>query len=192
MYRNRLTRQESREQTRKRLLDAAATVIASKGLASTTVEETTRITSPDLRAAVDALYTMCKLNRVLRNVHSELESITHRVAGSDDLTLMHWCVLVRLLEQTTCKQIDLKSHIGISPPHLTKLLDQLITRSFVRRDRCAQDRRQFILTLTQAGRDTCLNFLGSLNENEHQHPFIAMTDLLDLFISHRLVHCVTP
>ncbi|WP_445145009.1 TetR/AcrR family transcriptional regulator [Dyella sp. Tek66A03] len=39
MHRHRLTRQQSREQTRERLLDAAATVITSKGLAATTVED---------------------------------------------------------------------------------------------------------------------------------------------------------
>src|SRR5579859_4032813 len=39
MHRHRLTRQESREQTRKRLLDAAAEVIASRGLAATTIED---------------------------------------------------------------------------------------------------------------------------------------------------------
>ncbi len=39
MHRPRLTRQESRNQTRKRLLDAAAEVIVSKGLAATSVED---------------------------------------------------------------------------------------------------------------------------------------------------------
>lgn len=39
MSRKRLTREESREQTRLRLLDAAATVIAKKGLAATSVED---------------------------------------------------------------------------------------------------------------------------------------------------------
>ena len=140
--------------------------------------KTIGITRPDIRAAVDAMYMMGRLHRTLRNVHSEMERITRQAAGSDDLTLMHWYVLARLLEQATCKQIDLRSPIGIEPPHLTKLLDELVARSFVRRDRCPQDRRQFILTLTQAGRATCLNLLGSLNEDEHQHRFIAMRDFL--------------
>ena len=39
MSRKRLTREESREQTRLRLLDAAAVVIAKKGLAATSVED---------------------------------------------------------------------------------------------------------------------------------------------------------
>ena len=39
MHRHRLTRQESRDQTRKRLLDAAAAVITRKGFAATTIED---------------------------------------------------------------------------------------------------------------------------------------------------------
>jgi AcrR family transcriptional regulator len=39
MPRKRLTREESREQTRQRLLDAASVVIAKKGLAATSVED---------------------------------------------------------------------------------------------------------------------------------------------------------
>lgn len=39
MPRKRLTREESREQTRQRLLDAAAVIIAKKGLAATSVED---------------------------------------------------------------------------------------------------------------------------------------------------------
>jgi AcrR family transcriptional regulator len=39
MPRKRLTREESREQTRQRLLDAAAVLIAKKGLAATSVED---------------------------------------------------------------------------------------------------------------------------------------------------------
>jgi len=39
MPRKRLTREESREQTRLRLLDAAAVIIAKKGLAATSVED---------------------------------------------------------------------------------------------------------------------------------------------------------
>jgi len=39
MPRKRLTREESREQTRQRLLDAASVVIAKKGLAGTSVED---------------------------------------------------------------------------------------------------------------------------------------------------------
>ncbi|MBV8159022.1 MAG: TetR family transcriptional regulator, partial [Dyella sp.] len=39
MARKRLTREESRDQTRQRLLEAAAVVIAKKGLAATSVED---------------------------------------------------------------------------------------------------------------------------------------------------------
>ena len=133
--------------------------------------ETVAITCPDMRAAMDAVYMLGKLNRALRTVQMDMESITRRAAGSDDLTVMHWPILVHLLEEPTCRQIDLRSHTGIAPPHLTKLLDELVARGFVRRDKCPQDRRQFILTLTGAGRDTCMSLLASWKNVEKMHPF---------------------
>jgi DNA-binding MarR family transcriptional regulator len=132
---------------------------------------TITITHPNIRTAVDAVYMLGRLNRALRNVQMEIERIAQRAAGSDDLTLMHWYVLVHLLEESICKQVDLRAHLGIAPPHLTKLLDDLVALRFVRRDKCPQDRRQFILTLTLAGRDTCMRFLGSFNGVEKMRPF---------------------
>ena len=123
-----------------------------------------------------------RLNRALRNVQIEMERIAQRAAGSDDLTLMHRYILVHLLEKSTCKQVDLRSHLGITPPHLTKLLDDLVGRRFVRRDKCPQDRRQFILTLTRAGRDTCMSLLGSWTGVEKMRPF----DKIALILSKEL------
>lgn len=54
---------------------------------------------------------------------------------------------------------------------MTKLLDELVARHFVLRDKCSQDRRQFILTLTRAGRDACMSLLGSLKGVEKMRAF---------------------
>lgn len=117
---------------------------------------------------------MERLNRAIKTVHSSMEKIMRQAAGSDDLTLMHWCVLVRLLEDATCEQAHLRSHTGITAPHLTKLLDDLVARDLVRRDRCPRDRRKFLLALTQAGRTAGLSLLTSLNGFAKGSKLVAM------------------
>lgn len=133
--------------------------------------ETVAITRPNIRAAADAVYVLGRLNRVLRNLQLEMERIAQRAAGSSEMTLIHWYILVHLLDEPTCKQVDLRSRLGIAAPHLTKLLDDLVARRFVRRDKCTQDRRQFILTLNRAGEDTCMSFLSSWKGVGKLKPF---------------------
>ena len=99
MYPNRLTRQESREQTRKRLLDAAAAVIASKGLAATTVEDIVKRASYTRGAFYSNFKSKLELfDELLRADHARIknglrqlldsslckEDLDHAIASPDD------------------------------------------------------------------------------------------------------------
>lgn len=117
------------------------------------------------QAEADALYKMAEVSRVLRSATSTIEKLAHLVSGTTDLTLMHCLVLVHLTRSASCKQLELKSATGIAPAHLTKLLDELTHRGFVRRTRSSWDRRQIILALTLPGRETALRLLASLHEH---------------------------
>lgn len=129
------------------------------------------MTRPDIRAAMDDVHMLGRLSRFLRQIQADMESIVRQAAGSDDLSLTHWHVLVHLLKEPTCRQVDLRSRMGITPPHLTKVVDELVARRLVCRDKCPQDRRQFILTLTRAGRDSCMSLLASWKDAEKTRPF---------------------
>ena len=130
--------------------------------------------SPEFRIATETVYRMERLNRAIKGVHSSMEKIMQQATGAEDLTLMHWCILVRLLEKTTHEQVQLRAQAGITAPHLTKLLDDFVARDLVRRDRCRRDRRKFILTLTQAGRTAGLTLLTSLNGVDKKHNLVGM------------------
>lgn len=119
---------------------------------------------------------MERLNRAIKGIHSSMEKSMRQAAGADDLTLMHWCILVRLLERPTHEQVHLRAQAGITAPHLTKLLDDLVARDLVRRDRCPRDRRKFILALTQAGRTAGLTLLTSLTGSD-RGMLVAMGEL---------------
>ena len=130
---------------------------------------------------------MGRLNRSFRHINSDMERLVHLAAGSEDLTLMHWYVLVCLLEDATCKQVNLRSHADIPAPYLTKLLDQLVARDLVRRDRCPRDRRQFLLALTRAGRIAGLSMLESLHGVTRGHHLNALGNLQRLLSGFILV-----
>ncbi|GLQ91068.1 hypothetical protein GCM10007901_00180 [Dyella acidisoli] len=126
---------------------------------------------------VDALYKMAEVSRVLRSATSTIEKFVHLASGTNDLTLMHCLVLVHLSRKASCKQLDLKSATGIAPTHLTKLVDELTHRGFVRRHRSSWDRRQIILALTAPGRETALRLLTSLHELTHKTQLNAIEEL---------------
>jgi DNA-binding MarR family transcriptional regulator len=113
--------------------------------------------------AAETIYKMAEVSRVLKSATSTLEEVMHRAAGTNELTLMHGLVLVHLSRGTSCKQVDLKSATGIAPAYLTKLIDELVIRGLVHRNRSSWDRRQIILALTMSGRDTASHLLTSLN-----------------------------
>ncbi|HUA80259.1 MAG TPA: MarR family transcriptional regulator [Dyella sp.] len=128
-------------------------------------------------ADVEALYKMAEVSRILKNATSAIEKLAHAVSGANDLTLMHCLVLVHLSRTSTCKQGDLKSATGITPAHLTKLLDELVHRGLVRRHRSSGDRRQIVLALTAPGRETALHLVMSLRAHASDMPLGTIEQL---------------
>ncbi|GGA41976.1 MarR family winged helix-turn-helix transcriptional regulator [Dyella nitratireducens] len=126
---------------------------------------------------VDALYKMAEVSRILKSATSTIEKLAHLASGTNDLTLMHCLVLVHLSRTVSCKQLDLKYATRIASPYLTKLIDELTIRGFVRRHRSSGDRRQIILVLTAPGRETALRLLASLHELTHQTQRDAIEQL---------------
>ncbi|WP_233843678.1 MarR family transcriptional regulator [Dyella sp. 2HG41-7] len=135
------------------------------------------VDKPNDLAEVDALYTMAEVSRILKYATSAIEKLAQVASGTSDLTLMHCLVLVHLSRTPSCKQVDLKSVTGITPAHLTKLVDELVNRGFVRRHRSSGDRRQVILALTTAGRETVLRVVASLRSHSNDVPLGAIEEL---------------
>ncbi|GLQ50631.1 MarR family winged helix-turn-helix transcriptional regulator [Dyella flava] len=130
-----------------------------------------------LQDACKGILTMARLGRELRNATNALEKTVHAASGTDDLTLLHWAVLAHLACESSSKQLDVKSTTGIAPAHLTRLLDELTDRRLVRRHRSPSDRRQIVLALTQAGRESARRLLTSLGERIDQTQLDAMNCL---------------
>ncbi|GFZ97253.1 MarR family winged helix-turn-helix transcriptional regulator [Dyella caseinilytica] len=121
-------------------------------------------TRPALQAAKTTIRNVAEVSRSLKNAAAAIERLVHLAAGTTDLTIAHYLILVHLSQTTTCKQVDLKYDTGIAPAYMTRLLDELTERGLVRRHRSSSDRRQVLLALTTMGRDLATRFLTSLGE----------------------------
>lgn len=75
-----------------------------------------------------------------------------RAVGHADLTLIQWVVLIQLRDGYVRTASDIAHDLRYDSGALTRLLDQLERRGYVRRHRSAQDRRVVELELTAAGR----------------------------------------
>lgn len=111
----------------------------------------------------EPIYKWAEVSRVLKSAAVTLERRMHQVSGNNDLTLLHCLILVHLSRSATCKQTELKTATGISATHLTKLLEELVHRGLIGRNRSSWDRRQHILALTVQGRAIAEHLLASLH-----------------------------
>lgn len=149
-------------------------------------DHTDRAIPVQLQLAVEAMYVMGQLYRALASAKATLQSITEVATGPTGLTLPHWMILTHLLNVPNCPQVDLKFRTNLMPPHLSRLVEELVSRSLVHRYRHPQDRRQSLLALTPAGRKLCMNMLESLSAFAGQE-WLPIKDeanqLLESFIS---------
>ena len=84
-----------------------------------------------------------------------LATIEERFADSE-LSFVQWLSLKRIRDETVGNAGDLAREIEITTGATTRLVDGLEDRGFVRRDRCAQDRRVIRLAITAAGSEALI------------------------------------
>lgn len=79
-------------------------------------------------------------------LHRKLGNITLKVFESDNLTRTELTILL-LLKKTEYKATDLAKELGIPCSTLTGVIDRLIKKGYVERDRSEKDRRVVIIKL---------------------------------------------
>jgi DNA-binding MarR family transcriptional regulator len=117
-----------------------------------------------LQTAAGMIHEVADVSRMLKNVTAELERLIHQASGTDELTMSHWLVLLHMFNRSTCKQVDLRSSTGIAPAYLSRLLDELVGKSLLRRHRSLTDRRQILLAPTASGKDMTRVLLTSIGD----------------------------
>ncbi|MBN9579743.1 MAG: MarR family transcriptional regulator [Alphaproteobacteria bacterium] len=90
---------------------------------------------------------------LLKTASNLLQPALESAFAGSDLTVVQWKVLMYLRDEiaSTCKEI---SHdLPYDPGSLTRVVDELERKGYLKRDRNAADRRVVSLILTDAGRD---------------------------------------
>ena len=70
-----------------------------------------------------------------------------------DLTLSQWVIIANLVNSTMTTPAEICKALSYDPGAMTRLLDRLEKKGFIRRVRHVSDRRSVTLELTRAGRD---------------------------------------
>lgn len=106
------------------------------------------------------------------------EYMVHREALKEQLlTRQDLRALEFALKHTAPTMGDLAEYMQVAPSRVTALIDSLVVRGLVRREKSAQDRRSSVIVLTQEGMEVtlalrqrkmfmCSSLLSKLEQNE--------------------------
>ena len=90
--------------------------------------------------------------RSLRRITRAIDLHSRKLANTFGLTGPQLICLRALNEVEVCSPKVLANTVYLSPATITGIMDRLVMRQLVRRERSTSDRRQVVLTLTKAGR----------------------------------------
>jgi DNA-binding MarR family transcriptional regulator len=133
---------------------------------STTAPATERFRTPRQRAVVALFRTADMLHRAFERVFepwdltSQQYNVLRILRGAQPDTLPTMEIAARMMEQT---------------PGITRLLDRLYEKGLVHRERCVQDRRQVLCSITAGG----MRLLEALDEPVDQADEAAFAMLTD-------------
>lgn len=115
-----------------------------------------------------------------------------------NLTLEQISVLLILNEHGSKFQNELADIMSKDNPTLTRILDLLEKKSFLKREPSAGDRRKFLIVLTKKGSDKLSSVLPIVKEirwalfknisNEQIHQFLELKALIESNISDHMKH----
>jgi len=75
------------------------------------------------------------------------------LAGLDaDVTLPQYRALVVLASRGTQRVVDISTELGVNPSTGTRMVERLVRKGHLKRQRTVRDRREVTLTLTASGR----------------------------------------
>ena len=117
--------------------------------------------------------------------------MAERAFQSQPITFTQWIVLAELLEYPHQTPTELSSHLGHDMGALTRIVDDLQEKQFVRRERPEQDRRAVQIAITPAGRR-----IAAMTESvvlRHANEIVEIyskseTDLLISLLQRLVVH----
>lgn len=121
------------------------------------------------RADVASLRSKNNLGRLLKQSYTSLNRMIDEYVAPMGLTAMQWKPLVIICHQNTNTPAELARRAMVDTGAMTRTLDRLEAKGFLRRQRCDTDRRVVNLELTDAGRDVVNDILPAVAKAFNNH-----------------------
>lgn len=121
------------------------------------------------RADVDSLRSQNNLGRLLKLSYASLIRMVDEYVAPMGLTAMQWKPLVIICHQNTNTPAEVSRRAMVDTGAMTRTLDRLEAKGFLRRQRCETDRRVVNLELTDAGRDVVNDILPAVAKAFNTH-----------------------
>lgn len=129
---------------------------------------------------------------VMRTIRSEFRS-----QRSTDLSVPQFRTLAYIKNNDGASLSDLATHLGLTLPSMSKLIDGLVSRGFIARNEHRGDRRKIYLQLTAAGKSELevaydhtqtflVNKFSGLAKEDLNTILCSMQILSNLFVSDHL------
>lgn len=126
---------------------------------------------------IDYSYLSELVGHLLGLAHMRVTQICAEVMQPLDLTPKQFVTLEFVSKNPEFPQKDIARHVGISPPMMVNILDELDKRKLVQRERCQDDRRRQFVRVTEKG----ATLLEQIKQKafEVEEIFAAETGLTD-------------
>jgi DNA-binding MarR family transcriptional regulator len=133
-------------------------------------------------------------SKLLETIPLIMRCVRHEMRGRrpGEISVPQFRVMVYLNVHDGAMLSDVSNHIGLSRPTMSKMVDGLVRRRWVRRRIPAENRRRVELSLTDAGqsvmrdaqdetRRNLAELLARLSKDEHRTVMSAMNLLNEVF-----------
>ena len=104
--------------------------------------------------------SLIALRRILRTAEVNARAL----ARDTGLTTAQLLVLQGLGDAGPLSAKEIAHRVGVSQPTMTSVIDRMVAKGLVTREKSAVDRRQTIIMLTEAGRDKLIGVPDPLQE----------------------------
>lgn len=132
-------------------------------------EAMTRKPATYYQATVASLRSKNNLGRLLKQSYTSLNRMIDEYVAPMGLTAMQWKPLVIICHQNTNTPAELARRAFVDTGAMTRTLDRLEAKGFLKRQRCDTDRRVVNLELTDAGRDVVNDILPAVAKAYNAH-----------------------
>lgn len=124
---------------------------------------------------------------IMRTIRAEM-----RRRRAADVTIPQFRAMMYINRHAGTSLLDVASHLGLTPPTVSKMVDALVVEKLVVRQDSSEDRRKVLLSLTQQGQimleqarsgtQACLaSLLSGLTAQEHETILLGMKHLQAVF-----------